>query len=209
MEMRAAFLKLCHDETPMVRRAAAQVRLACLGGGRGRLWGTRQGRASAACIFCTPCPPSRNTPPATHTTQPGTQHAAATAATAAAGPQALAPFAEALEAQHIREDILPAFVDLTRDDQDSVRLIAVEAAGALARVLSRGEVASSAMPAVVQCSQDKSWRVRYNAVQQVGRAGSGRVAGGRVVWCLLSCWRARNALQGWQPGCLQGDGLAS
>lgn len=38
--------------------------------------------------------------------------------------QALAPFAETLEAQHIREDILPAFVDLTRDDQDSVRLIA-------------------------------------------------------------------------------------
>jgi hypothetical protein len=39
-------------------------------------------------------------------------------------PQALAPFGEALEAQHIREDILPSFVDLTRDDQDSVRLIA-------------------------------------------------------------------------------------
>ena len=39
-------------------------------------------------------------------------------------PQALAPFAETLEAQHIREDVLPAFVDLTRDDQDSVRLIA-------------------------------------------------------------------------------------
>jgi hypothetical protein len=38
--------------------------------------------------------------------------------------QALAPFAETLEPQHIREDILPAFVDLTRDDQDSVRLIA-------------------------------------------------------------------------------------
>jgi serine/threonine-protein phosphatase 2A regulatory subunit A len=62
-ELRAAFLKLCHDETPMVRRAAAQ---------------------------------------------------------------ALAPFSEALEAQHIRETLLPSFVDLTRDDQDSVRLIAGE-----------------------------------------------------------------------------------
>lgn len=39
-------------------------------------------------------------------------------------PQALAPFAETLEPQHVREDTLPAFVDLTRDDQDSVRLIA-------------------------------------------------------------------------------------
>ena len=134
--------------------------------------------------------------------------------------QALAPFAETLEAQHIREDILPSFVDLTRDDQDSVRLIAgkpavasplaawagkpacsalqqaivwsccqppaircacgtrcclacpaVEAAGALAKVLSREEVASAVMPAAVQCAQDKSWRVRYNAVQQVGRLG--------------------------------------
>lgn len=28
-ELRAAFLKLCHDETPMVRRAAAQVLAAC------------------------------------------------------------------------------------------------------------------------------------------------------------------------------------
>lgn len=126
------------------------------------------------------------------------------------GVQALAPFAETLEAQHIREDILPSFVDLTRDDQDSVRLIAgepaaqpaglaghsaacgpppgqlvtltccwvrvcaclplpaVEAAGALAKVLSREEVASTVMPAAVQCAQDKSWRVRYNAVQQVG-----------------------------------------
>lgn len=43
---------------------------------------------------------------------------------------------------------------------------AVEAAGALAKVLARDEVAASVMPAVMQCSQDKSWRVRYNAVQQ-------------------------------------------
>lgn len=46
-------------------------------------------------------------------------------------------------------------------------LHAVEAAGALAKVLPREEVANPVMPAVVQCSQDKSWRVRYNAVQQV------------------------------------------
>lgn len=54
--------------------------------------------------------------------------------------QALAPFAETLEAQHIREDVLPAFVDLTRDDQDSVRLIAGKAAGAAgtARLTERG-----------------------------------------------------------------------
>lgn len=87
---------------------------------------------------------------------------------AGAAVQAMAPFSETLESQHIREDVLPAFVDLTRDDQDSVRLIAVEAAGALAKVLPREEVANPVMPAVVQCSQDKSWRVRYNAVQQVG-----------------------------------------
>lgn len=80
----------------------------------------------------------------------------------------------------MREDILPAFVDLTRDDQDSVRLIAVEAAGALAKVLPRAEVASSVMPAAVQCAQDKSWRVRYNAAQQVRgawrRGGASRMA---------------------------------
>lgn len=32
-ELRAAFLKLCHDETPMVRRAAAQVLAGCSGHG--------------------------------------------------------------------------------------------------------------------------------------------------------------------------------
>ena len=39
-------------------------------------------------------------------------------------PQALAPFAEILGPQHVQEGMLPAFLDLTRDDQDSVRLIA-------------------------------------------------------------------------------------
>ena len=50
-----------------------------------------------------------------------------------------------------------------------LRCPAVEASGALAKVLSREEVATTVMPAVVQCSQDKSWRVRYNAVQQASR----------------------------------------
>ena len=52
-----------------------------------------------------------------------------------------------------------------------LRCPAVEASGALAKVLSREEVAATVMPAVVQCSQDKSWRVRYNAVQQASTRG--------------------------------------
>ena len=73
---------------------------------------------------------------------------------------------------------------------------AVEASGALAKVLSREEVATTVMPAVVQCSQDKSWRVRYNAVQQASHgqpcisALAPRLVADAAMSLLLPNWKA-------------------
>lgn len=54
-----------------------------------------------------------------------------------------------------------------QDDQDSVRLIAVEACGPLALVLPREQVVAAVLPVMQQFAGDKSWRVRYNVAQQV------------------------------------------
>lgn len=81
--------------------------------------------------------------------------------------QALAPFSEMLEPQHIREDILPAFVDLTRDDQDSVRLIAGNHASLLhLHLLSLADENLSLLCCAATCSGGS------------GGAGKGAAAGG-------------------------------
>ncbi|CAI0552474.1 unnamed protein product [Linum tenue] len=56
----------------------------------------------------------------------------------------LGKFAATVEAAHLKTGIMSMFEDLTQDDQDSVRLLAVES-----------------------CAADKSWRVRYMVANQL------------------------------------------
>jgi len=55
--------------------------------------------------------------------------------------------------------------DLTHDDQDSVRLLAVEGCAGLGKLLEPHDSRAHILPVIV--AQDKSWRVRYNVANQL------------------------------------------
>lgn len=57
--------------------------------------------------------------------------------------------------------MLPMFVTLSQDNQDSVRLLSIQNCIAFAKLLSPTEIVSHVLPIVRKCAQDKSWRVRY------------------------------------------------
>ena len=79
----------------------------------------------------------------------------------------LAKFAHAVEAEAVAHELLPLLIELTNDDQDSVRLLAVEGCGGMARLQPKADLINSILPVVKTYAGDKSWRVRYNVAQQL------------------------------------------
>jgi serine/threonine-protein phosphatase 2A regulatory subunit A len=61
----------------------------------------------------------------------------------------------------VKSDIIPIFQLLADDDQDSVRLLAVENCVAIGKMLTPEENILHVLPVVRKCAHDKSWRVRY------------------------------------------------
>lgn len=59
------------------------------------------------------------------------------------------------------------FVQLAQDDQDSVRLLAVEACVSIAQLLRQEDVEHLVMPTLRQCASDSSWRVRYMVAEKL------------------------------------------
>lgn len=97
-ELRGLFIKLCADETPMVRRAATG---------------------------------------------------------------ALGNFCVALDYTVVKAELFPAFSKLTKDDQDSVRLLTVPALIPIAKMFKPADNVTKMLPTVFSLCGDKSWRVRY------------------------------------------------
>ena len=73
----------------------------------------------------------------------------------------LGEFAKVVEKESLKSDLVPMFVNLAQDDQDLVRLLAVEASVSIAGVLGPEDVEQLVMPTLRQSCEDKSWRVRY------------------------------------------------
>uniref|UniRef100_A0A8C9A7T0 Protein phosphatase 2 scaffold subunit Abeta n=1 Tax=Prolemur simus TaxID=1328070 RepID=A0A8C9A7T0_PROSS len=73
----------------------------------------------------------------------------------------LGEFAKVLELDSVNTEIVPLFTNLASDEQDSVRLLAVEACVSIAQLLSQDDLESLVMPTLRQAAEDKSWRVRY------------------------------------------------
>merc|ERR1712046_303632 len=76
-------------------------------------------------------------------------------------------FAVQVEREHVKSELLPLFTKLSQDDQDSVRLLAVDNCVKLAGLLGDDECNSFVVPTVRQSAQDKSWRVRYCAAEKI------------------------------------------
>lgn len=68
-----------------------------------------------------------------------------------------------VENEHIIKELLPVFGDLSKDDQDSVRFLTVDACVALGEKLSKEEAKSEVIPVIRNLLIDHSWRVRYQA----------------------------------------------
>lgn len=65
------------------------------------------------------------------------------------------------DGDHFKADLLPLFTTLSADEQDSVRLLAVENCVRVGKLLPAAENYASVLPIIRAISQDKSWRVRY------------------------------------------------
>eukprot|EP00118_Oscarella_pearsei_P015653 m.142675 g.142675 ORF g.142675 m.142675 type:complete len:444 (+) comp38363_c0_seq3:513-1844(+) len=73
----------------------------------------------------------------------------------------LGEFAKAVEMESVKTSMVELYTSLANDEQDSVRLLAVEAGIAIASILSKDEIEPLVMPTLRKSIEDKSWRVRY------------------------------------------------
>lgn len=69
--------------------------------------------------------------------------------------------------QFINDEVLKWFGKLTADEQDSVRLLAVDDCVSLSKLVSEEERLKSIVPVALKFSSDTSWRVRYAVAQQI------------------------------------------
>jgi len=70
-------------------------------------------------------------------------------------------FVVKVESEHVKAELAPMFIVLAKDDQDSVRLLCIENAVALAQRLGMEDSVQLVLPTVHSFIADKSWRVRY------------------------------------------------
>ena len=69
--------------------------------------------------------------------------------------------------EYVKSDLIPSFTSLANDDQDSVRLLAVEACVSIAGLLPDPDKETLIMPILRNAAQDKSWRVRYMVADKI------------------------------------------
>ena len=58
----------------------------------------------------------------------------------------LGEFAKVVEPTNVKQDLIPLFHNLAADEQDSVRLLAVEACAAIAALLQKEEIETLIVP---------------------------------------------------------------
>ena len=69
-----------------------------------------------------------------------------------AAAQKLSEFAKVVELEFLKLSVIPIFTFLSADDQDSVRLLAVEACITIASLLQQEEIEEFVMPTVRKCA---------------------------------------------------------
>lgn len=68
-------------------------------------------------------------------------------------------------------DLLPLFLTLSQDRQDSVRIHSIDNAVALARLISPETVANQVLPVIFETARDGSWRVRWSVANRFPEIG--------------------------------------
>jgi len=72
----------------------------------------------------------------------------------------LGEFATQLEKQHVIQELLPIFRQLSQDDQDSCRVLCIESLIPMAGYLSKEENRVHTLGSLLNAGEDKSWKVR-------------------------------------------------
>lgn len=70
-------------------------------------------------------------------------------------------------------DLIPLIDSLARDEQDSVRLLVVEAVIAVTEKLDPEEIKAQLLPILKNMITDRSWRVRYMIAEKYLTVGYG------------------------------------
>lgn len=79
----------------------------------------------------------------------------------------LGPLASVAGREVTEKALLNAFHAFCRDDQDSVRLLALEAAPVLGSLFDAETNAKNVLQGIKVCALDKSWRVRFMVAEQI------------------------------------------
>ncbi|KAI9909649.1 hypothetical protein PsorP6_015123 [Peronosclerospora sorghi] len=99
----------------------------------------------------------------------------------------LGKFAGTMEKDQIAGMILPLFLSLTADDQDSVRLLAIENSAAIAELLSPEDNELHVLPIVRSSVEDRSWRVRFSITKDfypLSRATGQQITESELLSCV-------------------------
>lgn len=103
-------------------------------------------------------------------------------------------FAGAMEKEHIASMILPLFRALTADDQDSVRLLAIENSADIAELLSQDDNSMHVLPIVRSSVEDRSWRVRFSIAKDffpLSRAMGAQITESELLGCFSNLLQVR------------------
>lgn len=72
----------------------------------------------------------------------------------------LGEFSTFLEKQHVIQEIMPIFRQLSQDDQDAIRVLCLESLIPMAGYLSKEENQVHTLGTLLAAGEDKSWKVR-------------------------------------------------
>lgn len=80
----------------------------------------------------------------------------------------LGEFAKVVEEDKLKNELFPIFEDLAKDDQDSVRVLAVEAGIVLVTLLRDDPTKLGQIkPIMKELAVDRSWRSRYMVAERI------------------------------------------
>ena len=92
-----------------------------------------------------------------------------------------------MEPEIVTSEILRLFSQLAGDDQDSVRLLAIENCTAVSKILSPADNRVHILPLVKSCADDKSWRVRGSVSKEFAPVTLPAPSVAPVLYCDC-CW---------------------
>ena len=72
----------------------------------------------------------------------------------------LGEFATCLDKQHVIQELLPIFRQLSQDDQDAIRVLCIESLISIAGCLTKEENRVHTLGSLLNAGEDKSWKVR-------------------------------------------------